>query len=531
MSRLLKSSGSVGAATLISRVLGFARESVYAAFMGDSAIASAFLYALGIPNLFRRLLGEGALTAAFIPIFKHKEVNEGEESMWRGACAVLSALVVVSVGLVMLTIVGLTLAVNFIPMAAHKELILNLLRVMFPYVGLVCIAAVFIGMLNARGHYFLPAIGATVLNVVMIGSVWLLAPLFGATLDRQVFGLAVGLVIAGFLQAAFQLPALYREGFRWRWVTPWRDPTVRQVVRKMAPATIGVAAYQINVLLTQTFALNVDQHIVASFNYAVRLMELPQGVVGVSLATYLLTELSHLAAEKKFPEFRATLGEGLRQVLFINGLACVLLILLATPIMRLLFEHGKFTSASTARASFALVFLAPGLVAYSVNNILARAFYALGDTRTPMRISLVCLAVNLILAVPLIILLRQGGMGLANTISAAANSALLIYALKRALPKFSLREFLPNVAAVSGAATLAGVTAWGSNALWERWLGHAHLPQQLGAVFVPMLLAGMVYLALALWLKLPQAREILGLVRGRFRKQPVTPPPAAPPEA
>ena len=529
MSRLLKSSGAVGAATLISRVLGFARESVYAAFMGDGAIASAFLYALGIPNLFRRLLGEGALTAAFIPIFKQKEVNEGEAEMWRGACAVLSALAVVSAGLVMLTVLGLTLAVNYVPMPVHTELILRLLRVMFPYVGLVCIAAVFIGMLNARGHYFLPAIGATVLNVVMIGSVWLLAPRFGPDLVDQVFGLAVGLVIAGLLQAAFQLPALHREGFRWRWVTPWRDPTVRQVVRKMAPATIGVAAYQINVLLTQTFALNVDQHIVASFNYAVRLMELPQGVVGVSLATYLLTELSHLSAEKKFPEFRATLGEGLRQVLFINGLACVLLVMLATPIMRLLFEHGKFTSASTARASFALVFLAPGLVAYSVNNILARAFYALGDTRTPMRISLICLAINLVLAVPLILLLRQGGMGLANTISAAANSALLLYALKRALPKFSLREFLPNVAAVSGAAALAGLTAWGGNVLWDRWLGHERLPQQFGAVFVPMALAGAVYLSLALWLKLPQAHEILGLVRGRFLKQQVS-PPEVPPE-
>ncbi len=531
MSRLLKSSGSVGAATLISRVLGFARESVYAAFMGDGAIASAFLYALGIPNLFRRLLGEGALTAAFIPIFKQKEVNEGEESMWHGACAVLSALVLVSAGLVMLTVLGLTVAVNYVPMAAHTELILRLLRVMFPYVGLVCIAAVFIGMLNARGHYFLPAIGATVLNVVMIGSVWFLAPRFGPLLVDQVFGLAVGLVIAGFLQAAFQWPALRREGFRWRWVTPWRDPTVREVVRKMAPATIGVAAYQINVLLTQTFAIGVDEHIVASFNYAVRLMELPQGVVGVSLATYLLTELSHLSAEKKFPEFRAALGEGLRQVLFINGLACVLLIMLATPIMRLLFEHGKFTAASTERASFALVFLAPGLVAYSVNNILARAFYALGDTRTPMRISLICLAINLVVAVPLILLLRQGGMGLANTISAATNSALLLYAIKRALPKFSLREFLPNVTNVAGAAALAGVTAWGGNLLWERQFGHAHLPQRLGAVFLPMALAGAVYLSLALWLKLPQAHEILGLLRGRFLKssEPPEPPPAVPP--
>jgi len=162
-------------------------------------------------------------------------------------------------------------------MGEQTDLIVRLMRVMFPYFLFVCVAAVFIGILNARGHYFMPAIGASLLNVVMIASVFLIAPAFGERLDTQVFGLAVGVLVAGFLQAAFQYPTLHREGFRFKWVNPIGDPTVREVVRRMAPATLGVAAYQFNVVLTSTLAVNEARNIVSSFNYAVRLMELPRG--------------------------------------------------------------------------------------------------------------------------------------------------------------------------------------------------------------------------------------------------------------
>jgi putative peptidoglycan lipid II flippase len=287
------------------------------------------------------------------------------------------------------------------------------------------------GMLNARGHFFIPAMGATMLNVVMIASVLWLAPHLGQKLDEQIFALAIGVLAAGVAQAAFQLPTLWRDGFRYRWVSPWRNETVGRVVRQMIPGTIGVAAFQINVLLTQTIAFWVSPQIVASFNYAVRLMELPQGMFGISLATYLLPTLSGLAAEKKYPEFRTTLRQGLGTLVFFNLIAAVLLVVLAEPIVRLLFERGLFTSDSTHRATLALMCLAPGLVAFSAVNILARAFYALGDTKTPMQISLVSLALNLVLAAALVVPLRQGGLGLANTATSICNVWLLIYALRK----------------------------------------------------------------------------------------------------
>lgn len=521
MSRLLKSSGSVAAATLISRVLGMVRETVFAGFMGVGPVADAFYFALTVPNLFRRLLGEGALTAAFIPIFKEKEHSAADpREVWRATSAVVTGVALITAALSILVALTLTVAVNWIPMGSRWELVARLLRVMFPYVALACLAAVFIGVLNARGRFFLPALGTSVLNVVLIASVFLLAPLFGRRRSEQVFGLAVGVLVAGVCQAAIQLPALWREGFRLRWTPPWSDPTVRQVARRMAPATIGVAAYQLNVAVTQLMAYHQGESIVSAFNYAVRLMELPQGVIGVSLATYLLTELSGAAAAKDYATFRASLKEGLLQLLFINALATAILLALAAPMIRLLFQHGAFTASDTPEAAFALRCLAPGLIAFSLNNILARAFYALGDTRTPMRISVFCLGVNLVLATLLLPMLRQGGMGLANTVSGVVNSGLLAYALKRALPRFSFRAMAPNALRVAAAAVAAAVTATLVNAAWDRSVGFNHLPARFAGVFLPIVAASVVFFGLAWMWKLPQAQDLAALATRRQRRSP-----------
>jgi putative peptidoglycan lipid II flippase len=593
MSQMLKSSGATGVATMLSRVLGLAREVVYAAFMSDSWVAGAFTLAFMVPNLFRRLLGEGALSAAFIPVFKEKEKTAGDAEMWRVANAVLSGLFATATALVVLVMLGLSLVLRLgvnpgdtvrlvgllqaafpwivlISLAAlvlvlrerrneilsragrvgigvgaglaglflallcgvllslsidfhngQTVLMLRLLRWMFPYVLLVSVAAMFMGMLNSRGHFFVPAMGATMLNVVMIASVLWLAPHMGETLDEQIFGLAIGVVLAGVAQAIFQLPLLHSEGFAYQWVSPWKDETVRQVVRQMIPGAVGVAAFQINVLVTQGFAFALDGGgtVVASFNYAVRLMELPQGVFGISLATYLLPTLSGLAAEKKYPEFRATLRQGVGWLVFVNLLASVLLLTLAEPMIRLLFERGLFNESSTSRAAGALMCLAPGLVAFSLVNILARAFYSLGDTRTPMKISVFCLAVNALLALVLVSRWRQMGLGVANTLSALINSSLLFYALRRKLKALEMAEVRRHLPALLGATLVAGGIAWGLAALWEARLGHRTFALKLGELLVPMAVATAAYFGLAVWLKTGYTEELVGLGRARFGRQ------------
>lgn len=522
MSKMLKASGAMAVATLTSRVLGMVREMVYAWFMGSGWVANAFAMAFMIPNLFRRLLGEGALTAAFIPAFKEKEKTAGEAEMWRVANATISALVVASCAIIALALVGLSVALAWGDFSVETTLMLELLRVMFPYMLLVCLAAVFMGMLNARGHFFIPAMGATMLNVVMIASVLLLAPRFGRELHQQIFALAIGVLVAGVAQAVFQWPSLRREGFRYQWIKPWGDPTVRHIVRQMIPGTIGVASYQINVLLTQGLAFFLGTGIVIQFQYAVRLMELPQGVFGISLATFLLPTLAGLAAEKKYDDFRTTLRQGLAHLMFVNLLASVLLVVLAEPIIRLIFERGKFAlDGATVPVAFALACLAPGLILFSAVNVLARAFYALGDTKTPMRVSIFCLVVNLILTSTFLVMFKlgykQGALGIANTLSAGFNAVLLTLALKKKLTHLAWAELRQPLAALAAAGVAAGIVAWLGLGVWEHKLGHANLGLKIGAVFGPAFVSALVYWGIAVWLRVPSAGEMWKLVTSRLR--------------
>jgi putative peptidoglycan lipid II flippase len=640
----------MAAATMTSRIMGMVREVVYAWFMGAGMVAGAFTLAFQIPNLFRRLLGEGALTAAFIPIFKEKEKNGTPEELWRAANAVISGLLAVASIITILVMLGITIFLasgylaskplppfsaknvkdvralaaklerpndSLAPLAQfltnrlseasreamrtrhdkmpsleasveqennlrtnlmndlntvitngplynparfakvelspatralldrhpqgaelvwanrllledaypqeltdnHREteLMLRLLRIMFPYMLIICVTAVFMGILNARGHFFIPATGALVMNTVMIASVFLLAPHMGRTLNERVFALAIGVLVAGVGQALLQLPWLRKEGFNYHWVSPWRDETVRRVVRQMIPGTIGVAAFQINMLVNQTVAFGVDPSIVAWFNNSVRLMELPQGVFGISLATYLLPTLSSLATEKKQDEFRSTLNSGIDHLLFANLPASVFLCVLAVPIMRLLFEHGRFGPTDSLQAGRALEFLAPGLVAFSLVNIFARAFYALGDTKTPMKISIACLLLNLVLSLAFIWPLRQRGMGLANTMSAVCNITLLFFSLRRKIGPLQLGARKKIIAQLLLSALVAGVATWAASHWWEGHVGHTGMWRRFGDVFVPMTAGGLIYWGLAAWFKVPPALEIGSLLFQKLR--------------
>ena len=512
VSQMLKSSGAMAGATMTSRLLGVAREIAYASFMGNHWVASAFQLAFAVPNLFRRLLGEGALTAAFIPIFKQKEVKEGEKEMWRSANAVISGLVTATAVITIVAVLGISVALAVWPFPQETKLMLLLLRIMFPYMPLVCLAAVLIGMANARGHFFVPALGAALLNVVMILSVLFLAPRMGATLPDQIRGLAIGVVLAGLAQAFFQLPSLQREGYGYQWVSPWRDPTVRQVFRKMLPGSIGVAAFQINVLVISFASFWFENTIVATFNYSVRLMEFPQGLFGISLATYLLPTLSGLAAEKKIGEFRQTLSQGLTYLSFTNLLAAAMALALSEPIVRLIFERGKFGPDATHRVAIALACLAPGLLMFSMNNILARAFFALNDIKTPMKISILCLGLNLIFALWLVQPYREAGLAVANTLSATFNTLLLLYALRRKLSRVGMTQIVKTLLVLLPSALAAGLVAAGLAWLWDKQLGHKSFPVKLGAVFIPGSAGVLVYWVLSTFGGVTAAKEITTLL-------------------
>lgn len=506
-------------AVLISRVLGMVRVILYARFMGTGPVAGAFALAFSIPNLFRRLLGEGALTAAFIPIFKEKEKKEGESAMWRVANVVISALVLVSGIIVAVVMLGLTLALTSDALSERMRLVLELVRVMFPYMLMVCLAAIFMGILNSRGRFFLPALGATLLNLVLIPTVLFVAPRWGVELDQQVFALAFAVLIAGVIQAVYMVPALRKEGFRFQWIKPTGDPVMKEVWSRMLPGLLGVAAFQLNVFLTGIIAGSIDLKINASYEYAVRLFELPQGVFGVSLAAFLLPTLAGLAAENKTAEFKSTLTQGLGYVIFINALMGGLLLILAEPIVRLLFEWGKFDADSTLGVASALWWLGLALVFYSVNSILTRAFFALGDTQMPMRLSAICLVLNLVAVCRLIGPYQAEGLAMANCATAFLNTLLLVFYLRKKIGSIGLRKMIVMVIQVLCALAVSLAIGLFLHGWWDNLFGHATLAMRIGGVFVPLGVTAFFYLLFTLALKMPVAREFIALAKKRLWKK------------
>ena len=525
MADMLKSTGAMAGATLASRVLGMVREICYARFMGDGLVAGAFVVAFMIPNLFRRLLGEGALMAAFIPVFKEQEKTAGEQAMWRTANALISGLIVALAVIVGIGLLGITAALEWGEWNTKTTLMLELLRWVFPYLFFICLAAVAMGMLNARGHFFLPALGALILNVVMIASVLWLAPRWGADLKDQIFALAVGVLVAGVAQLLYQLPTLWREGFRPQWISPWADDSVRTILARLGPGVLGVAAFQINVLATYCIGFFVGgEHVVASYGYAVRLLELPQGLFAVSMATFLLPTLSGFAAEKKFADFRGQLDDAAQHLLFVSLPAAALLFVMAEPIVQLLFQYGAFTEAATERAAWALRCLAPALPGYSLVLILGRAFYALGEVKTPVRISVFCLGLNLVLALALVFQLEENwhqcAFGVANAISSTVNAVWLWRALRR-------REELAGVAALGiwrqiplilFLTTLAAAAAWALLGALAPQAESPVLRQRLLAALAPLLAAGLVYGLLGWLAGVDSARAIVEMIRRPTKK-------------
>ena len=329
---------------------------------------------------------------------------------------------------------------------------LELLRMMFPYMLLACLAAVLIGMANARGHFFVPALGAALLNVVMIASVLWLAPRLGKPLEVRIFGLAIGVLLAGpGAGVSSNLPSLHREGLSLSVGVSLERPDGAGGGPQDAAGIHRRGRVSKSTCWSRKCSRSGSiATTVATFNYSVRLMELPQGVFGISLATYLLPTLAGLAAEKKFSEFKDTLRQGMGLLAFTNLFAAAISIALAVPIVRLLFERGLFGPDATQRVAISLACLAPGLLMFSLNNILARAFYALKDIGTPMKISVVCLVLNLAFSCWLVPQYREAGLGVANTVTAAVNTSLLIYALRRKLKEFALGVFSRNLLVLVG---------------------------------------------------------------------------------
>lgn len=464
------SAAVIGVATMTSRVLGLGRNLVFASLFGASSAMDAFFVAFRIPNLMRDLFAEGAMSAAFVPTFTRRLTTEGRAAAWRLGTQLINALIVITGVLVLAAIIfaePLTrlFARDFAEVPGKLELTVRLTRVMLPFLTLVAVAAACMGMLNSLRRFFIPALSPAMFNVSVILSGLLLAPLMPRAGFERIMAIACGVVLGGIGQIAIQYWMLHREGFRYRFTLDPTDRGLREVLRLMGPATIAGAALQVNLVVTTILATSQGTGAVSWLTYAFQVMYLPIGVLGVSIATAAIPVLSRHAALGELHQMRRTISHSLRLMLMLMVPATVGLVVLAVPIVRLLFERRAFTPADTQATALALACYAPGMVGYSVVRLAVPSFYALGTSLTPALVSAGTVGLNIVLNLVLVRVMGYQGLALGNAIAALSNAALLLVLLRRRLDGLEGASIADSFARITVAAAVMGVAVWQAN-LW-----------------------------------------------------------------
>jgi putative peptidoglycan lipid II flippase len=461
---LARYAGVTGVATLASRLLGLARDQVLAWFFGAGNEMDAFVVAFRVPNLVRDLFAEGAMSAAFVPTFTRQLTLKGKADAWRLANNVLTTLLLSTGALVVL---GMACARPLVEMYAGDfasvpgklELTVRLTRVMLPFLTMVAVAAAVMGMLNSLHHYFVPALSPAMFNIATIVGAFVLIPMMPPLGLPPIMAIAFAALAGGLGQIAIQWPSLRREGFRYAPVFDLRDPVLRQVLILMGPGTIGLAATQVNLFVNTLLATSQGTGAASWLTYAFRLMYLPIGLFGVSIGTAVLPAVSRHAAVGDTAGIRNTVSRGLGMMLMLNIPATIGLFVLATPIVQLLFERGRFLPADTAATAAAARFYAIGLAGYSAVRIASPTFYAIGDSRVPAMVSGGAIAVNVLASVALVRAMGFQGLALGTSIASIANGAALVWMLRRRLGSLDGRRLLVTLVKITVSSAVMAIAA------------------------------------------------------------------------
>jgi putative peptidoglycan lipid II flippase len=502
----------VGSLTMMSRLLGLVREQIFAVTLGAGGTSDAFLAAFRIPNLLRDLFAEGALSTAFIPTYVKTMKQEGRPAAFVLANRVLTTLTIYLGSLALLGMLWPTPIVHLVAAgfsAEKADLTAHLVRIMMPYLPTISLAVVAMGALNAEARYTAPGLAPTMFNLTAIlGGVVLY--FWGPSPRLAVTVWASFTVLGGIAQLAVQLPTLWRLGWRpsFRPDLALRHPGTRRIAALMAPATLAVAAVQINVVVNTSFASLCVEGSISWLGYAFRLMQLPIGVFGVAIGTTSLTHLARDAAVNDHEALRKTLRRGLQLVLFLTIPSTVGLAVLGEPIIGMIYQHGRFSAHATVETARALSGFAVGLAAYSAIKVLAPAFYALGKTRIPLLASLTAVACNVLWNVVTFRRFGHVGLALGTSIAAIANLTVLIVAFQLTTGGLLTRGLVGVVARIVVAAGLMAAAIWPL----ARWLAtalpHGTLGRALDA-FVPIVVGAAVYFAAAKALRIPEVKSLL----------------------
>jgi putative peptidoglycan lipid II flippase len=522
-----KATGKVSAAVMASRILGLLREMMFAGLFGGSKWMDCFYLAFKVPNLLRDLFAEGALSQAFVTTFSKKLKSEGDAPAWALANKMMTLAAIFMSLVTLLGILAAPWVVDFLtslsrsgnsPRTYNPEevaLTITMVRVMYPFILLVSLAALVMGMLNAKNVFGMPALSSCFFNLgSMIGGAalgWWMDPTWG---PQSLVGFSIGVVIGGLAQLVCQFPALRRVGYRFAADFQWRDSGVRQILRLMGPAVIAASVVQINVVVNAMFAYGVGEGAVSWLSYAFRLMQLPIGVFGVAVATVTLPALSRAALNGIGPDFRPTLTKGLRLVAFLVLPSTIGLVLLAEPIVSVLYERGAFDAVDRMQTAAALRAYGYGLLCYAWLKVLQPAFYAIDKRWLPMIVSIFALGLNLGFNWFFVFVMRWGheSLALTTSITATVNFLILFIAMRKFAGDFGTLDLLVLFGKLALAGALMAGVCLASTRFFFQDPGHLSIWLRLCGLILTVGISAVVYFASATILKVSEASEALAMI-------------------
>jgi len=516
--KITRAASIVGGGTFVSRVLGYIRDAVIASYFGAGTNADIFFIAYRIPNFFRRLVGEGALTVSFIPVFTEELMLGSKERAKRLAA---TSFTLFSIILAVLTIAGILFSAQIVELTApgfaniqnKLPITVSLTKWMFPFLFFICLVALGMGVLNSLKHFTAPALSPALFNLSMIGSTIFLIPFF----KQPVYALAFGVVFGGILQFLYQLPYLKQYDMFPRFDFHFNDPAIKKIVFLMLPAILGAAVYQINILITSRFASHLREGSVSYLYYADRIFELPIGVFVIAVATAVLPSMSEYAVKQDWSGFKESLSFGIRLVTFITIPATVGLITLGMPIVSMLFQRGEFTQEATKGTVYALYFFSLSLAAFGGVRILVSAFYSLKDTFTPVKVGIAAVIANIIFCFILIGPLQHGGLALATSLSSIVNLLLLFLILRKKLGGIGGRKIFTSAIKVAIASTPMGIAVYGLSLLVD-WSSAGVTIAKVSVLSLSILAGIAVYVLFAHILKSPELIFLVNMIAEKWGK-------------
>ena len=492
----------------MSRVLGYFRDMLVAHAFGAGLAADAFYAAYRIPNLLRRLFGEGALSASFIPIMSEYLHCRTKEETQKLINSLFTALIII---LSVLSVLGILFAPWLVKLIAYGftsdpeklALTINLTKLMFPFLLFICLAALALGILNTLGSFFIPAIAPASLSVSEILYVVAIAPLLSDT--SRITGLALSVIIGGALQFIVQWPQIKKLGWKLQFSVDFKNPGLKRIAKLMAPATLGISVDQINAFVDTICASFLLQGSITALYYSNRIVQMPYAVFGLALSSVAFPAMSKAAAENNVPAMKETLNFSMRFIIFILVPAATALMILGYPIIKVLFERGSFTGQATLLTASALIFYSLGLPAFAFAKLLASAFYSFKNTKTPVKIAVISMVINIALNIILMGPMGVGGLALATAVSSWFNAAALAYLLRKKIGLLGISKIIATTLKTAAASAVMGALCW---ALAYR----VFVSMPFTGLFVSIAAGVTAYFLLAILFRIEERKPLLNII-------------------